>query len=285
MTGSHFLNRTLTLAVLLCMVNPARPGRAQPAPTPSPRPSSAPEADKGKSADKPAPRAAPPARPEAAPRPARPAEKAPEPAGEPSPKKAPAPPPSMTPSAVKPKLHHRHQVGVDIHFGAGYRVISPYGEIWCGERTDDPQQPNKGICDSATPVFMETGLSFGVARVLDLVLDFRFGLIKDKVSNKRPLTLLPGIRLWIDADSAFKIGVGIQLMMDFTKQDSEKQNRPTYGTPKQDSFDVGGRIYAQFQYDFLRYVGIFARISGTVGALRWIRVEIEGSGGVQARFP
>lgn len=280
MSFSRFGKLNLTVAVVVCLLMPSNRAFAQSV-GPAMTPPASPEEEKGKDSRK-------PERPAAAQRHAEsPAPRLPGKANQPAPaeKGTPSPPPSMTPSAVKPKLHHKYQVGVEVHFGGGYRVISPYGEIWCGERTDDPQQPNKNICDSATPGFMETGLSFGLAKVLDLTLDFRFGLLKDKISNRRPLTLYPGVRLWIDAEAAFKIGVGIQLMMDFTKQDGDKQTRPDYGAPKQDSFDVGGRIYGQFQYDFMRYVGIFARVAGTVGALRWIRVELEGSGGVQARFP
>lgn len=189
-------------------------------------------------------------------------------------------PPSMTPSAVKPKLHHFHQVGVELSFGGGYRLIKPYGDPWCGEREDGD---NKTFCDSAVPVFMEAGLSFGILRFMDLIADFRFGLMKDKISDRRPLTLLAGVRFWIDAAKPFKIGVGLQVMMDFTKQNSDSQSQ--YGAPDQDKLDVGGRVYAEFHYDFLRYLGIFGRLGGTLGALRWIRLELEASAGVQARFP
>jgi hypothetical protein len=189
----------------------------------------------------------------------------------------------MTPTAVKRKLHHRYQVGVEISGGGGYRVIKPYGDVWCGGRTGDLDNENKSFCTSASQPFLEAGLSFGLAKILDLVVDFKYGLVKDKVSDRNPLTLLAGVRLWIDPDAKFKIGVGLQLMMDFTKQDSDDQR--LYNPPKEDSFDVGGRIYGQFQYDFMRYLGVFIKIAGTVGALRWVRVEPEGSGGLQARFP
>jgi hypothetical protein len=191
-------------------------------------------------------------------------------------------PEEMTPTARPTPLHHKHQVGVEIGFGWGYRFIKPYGDIWCGERDDGD---NAAFCLSSAPAFMDVGLSFGLTRRIDLITDFRYGLLKDEVSGRNPLMLMAGVRFWIDPDAAFKWAFGLQLMMDFTKQDGEKQQRVDYKAPKQDAFDVGGRFYGEIHYDLLKYVGFYIRLAGTVGALRWLRFELEGLGGVQARFP
>jgi hypothetical protein len=188
----------------------------------------------------------------------------------------------MTPTARKAKLHHRHQVGVAIGFGWGYRFIKPYGDVWCGEREEGD---NAAYCMSAAPAFFDIGLSFGLTRHLDVIADFRYGLTKDDLSDRRPLVLMAGVRLWLDPDAAFKFALGLQLMLDLTKQDSEEQRRVDYGSPEWDDYDVGGRVYGQIQFDLLRYVGFYLRFSGVVGALRWLRLELEGSAGVQARFP
>ncbi len=189
-------------------------------------------------------------------------------------------PEEMTPTAIKPSLMHKHQVGLEIGFGWGYRLIKPYGDIWCGERDGGD---NEAFCSGASPAFMEIGLSFGVLRSMDLIVDFRYGLQKDDISERNPLSLMAGIRLWLNPEDSFKWAVGFQLVMDFTKQDGDNQS--LYNKPKKDSYDFGGRIYGQIQYDFFRYLGVYVKLSAVVGAVRWMRMEIEGLGGVQVRFP
>jgi hypothetical protein len=189
-------------------------------------------------------------------------------------------PEEMTPTAIKPSLMHKHQVGLEVGFGWGYRVIKPYGDIWCGERDGGD---NEAFCSGASPAFMEIGLSFGVLKSMDLIVDFRYGLQKDEVSQRNPLSLMAGIRLWLNPEDSFKWAVGFQLVMDFTKQDGE--NQFLYNKPKKDSYDFGGRIYGQIQYDFFRYLGVYVKLSAVVGAVRWLRMEMEGLGGVQVRFP
>ena len=191
-------------------------------------------------------------------------------------------PAEMTPSARKAALHHKYQVGVEIGFGWGYRFIKPYGDIWCGERDDGD---NAAFCLSPAPAFMNIGLSFGGSRHVDVTADFRYGLIKDRLSERNPLVLAAGARFWIDPNAAFKWAFGLQFFVDMTQQDGDKQKRPDYEAPKQDEIDVGGRFYGEMHYDLLRYVGFYIRLAGVVGALRWLRFELEGVAGVQARFP
>ncbi|MCD6499377.1 MAG: hypothetical protein J7M25_13885 [Deltaproteobacteria bacterium] len=194
-------------------------------------------------------------------------------------------PEALTPTSLKPRLDHAHQGGIEVGIGWGYRVIKPYGDIWCGSRSHDDSSPNDPFCHSAIPLYLDIGGSYGINKTVDVVAHFRYGLLKDSISNHRPLTLLAGVRLWIDSVGNFKFGVGFEAMFDFTKQDGYKQLRPGYGAPKHDAFDVGGRVYGQVQYDFLRYVGLYAQFGGLLGALRWIRLEMEGALGIQARFP
>ena len=192
---------------------------------------------------------------------------------------------ALPPSPLPPRLDHKHQFGLDLGLGLGYRLIKPYGDIWCGQRSNDPDNPNEPFCSSMSPLFLDLGLSFGVTQSVELVAHTRVGLTKDPISERRPISLLGGVRLWVDATGAFKWALGLEAMLDFTKQDGSKQQRPTYGVPKQDSLDVGGRFYGQIQYDFLPYLGLYAQIGGLVGALRWLRVELEGTLGIQGRLP
>jgi hypothetical protein len=187
----------------------------------------------------------------------------------------------MTPKAEKKSWSHRYQVGVDVAVGAGYSFLVTYRDsTWCGER-DGPD--NASFCTGMHPVFLDFGLSFGVLHQLDVLAEFRLGLMDDPVDN-RPLIFMPGLRVWIDPERRFKIGIGFQLVLDFTEQDSDRQQ--TYGPPvKGETLDIGGRIYGQFQYDFYRYFGLFGRIGAMVTARRWVQFNLAGQIGVQARFP
>jgi hypothetical protein len=129
---------------------------------------------------------------------------------------------------------------------------------------------------------MDFGLGFSVLDALEILAEFRLGLMKDTVGN-RPLILMPGLRLWIDPKEPFKIGLALQVVIDLTKQDAPEQqaNLPPNGR----KLDLGARFYAQFQYDFLRYIGIFGRIGLVSTFKKWIGFNLEAHFGVQARFP
>ncbi len=191
----------------------------------------------------------------------------------------------MTPSALAPSLDHRRQFGFDLGLGTGFRIIKPYTDIWCGSRSDDPDNPNDPFCLGMVPLYLDLGLSFGVTKTIDLLAHFRYGLLADSVSERHPIALLAGFRAWIGPSRPFKWSVGFDLFFDFTKQDGPKQELPTYGKPEHDEFDVGGRLVFRFQYDFMRYLGIYAEAAGLAGVLRWLRLELEGTFGIQARLP
>ena len=57
------------------------------------------------------------------------------------------------------------------------------------------------------------------------------------------------------------------------------------GPDKGKSFDVGGRMYVQFHYDFVRWFGLFGRLGVMARTLRWVSMDLDASFGVQARFP
>jgi hypothetical protein len=192
-----------------------------------------------------------------------------------------ATPAEMTPRTQRQSWTHRYQVGIDVAVGAGYSFAVTYRDkTWCGE-TDGAD--NASFCTGMHPVFLDFGLSFGVLDQLDVLAEFRLGLMDDLVKN-RPLIFMPGLRVWIDPHQRFKIGIGFQLVLDFTEQDSDAQQR--LGLPvKGESLDLGGRVYGQFQYDFYRYFGIFARIGAMVTARKWVQFNLAGQFGVQTRFP
>jgi hypothetical protein len=272
--------RTHTLALLFVLVSAGglgwtTPARAAPTPPPAePRPATEGQPPARGQADPatPAPGAGAPGE-----RPA-PADRPPgDPGQDPS-----QTPEQMTPKVKKPKLSHRFQGSVDVAVGVGYSLIVTYRDTtWCGTRESDGD--NASFCSGLYPVFLDIGFAFGVMHQLDVLAEFRVGTFGDLVGNL-PLAFMPGIRVWIDPEEHFKIGIAFQLVVDFTRQTNDDQD--LYGRPiKGESADVGGRIYAQFQYDFLRYVGIFARLGAMCTARRWVQVNLAVQLGVQARFP
>ncbi len=190
-------------------------------------------------------------------------------------------PKEMTPPIKKKNLSHRLQVSVDIAVAVGASFRVTYEDTtWCGK--GDPLMENDSFCTGLAPVSMDFGLGFTVIDALEILAEFRLGLMNDTLGN-RPLMVMPGIRIWLDPKLPFKIGLALQMVIDLTKQDSAEQQ--TALPEKGQDLDLGVRFYAQFQYDFLRYVGIFARI-GLLGTFqKWIGFNLEASLGVQARFP
>lgn len=279
--------RVILGVAVLAVLTAVSPGRA----SASPEAGSSPRTE-------PAREAAPAPAREAAPEPAR--EAAPEPAREAAPGASPGarplaggpPPEDASPSSgatvektsplpKKKSLSHRMQVGVELGVGAGYSFLITYRDsTWCGQLDG---ADNASFCSGLHPVHLDFGLSFGVLDRLDVLAEFRLGLMDDPTNN-RPLMLMPGLRVWIDPELPFKIGVGFQLIVDLTKQSSSEQR--IYGPPvKGETVDLGGRIFGQFQYDFLRYFGIYFKVDASVTARRWLQVNIGGQLGVQARFP
>jgi len=192
-----------------------------------------------------------------------------------------ATPADMTPRLKAENWSHRHQVGIAVAVGAGYSFLVTYRDsTWCGQTDGDD---NASFCTGMHPVHLDFELSYGILNQLDAVAEFRLGLMDDPVGNK-PLIFMPGLRVWIDPQQKFKIGIGFQLVLDFTKQGSDRQDQ--LGMPvKGESMDLGGRVYGQFQYDFNRYVGLYGRIGAMATARRWVQVNLSGQIGVQSRFP
>lgn len=197
-----------------------------------------------------------------------------------------APPAARTPDVMTPKVipksfSHRYQVSLDAAIGLGGSFLITYKDsTWCGTRDGGE---NETFCMGMTPAHVDLGVGFGIVHQLEIMAEFRLGLTRDTVGN-RPFMFMPGLRIWIDAHKQFKVAMALLLVLDFTKQEGSQQS--SYGLPeKGENLDVGGRLYVQLQYDFLRFVGLFGRLGVTTTVLRWVQINLEAQIGVQARFP
>jgi hypothetical protein len=180
----------------------------------------------------------------------------------------PAAPPRALPRLKPPSLVHTMQFGVAVLPGTGYRGILPYEEnVDCG-------QLGKRVCAGRLPFFIDAELSFGVARNWDLLVDLRFGIEPD-FTTTRQFAVAPGFRYWFDPELEAKFFTTLQFVIDATDQQSSmvKNN------------DFGVRNANGFMFEVMSNLGIYLQVGDTFAFRRWLRFEIDGGVGVQARFP
>lgn len=169
-------------------------------------------------------------------------------------------------------LDHRHQTGLSVMPGVGYRVIVPYEEHkTCG---DSSGVDSKAVCTNMAPVFLDVQASFGITSRVDLLLDLRFGLGEDPASSTHQFALAPGFRFWLDQDVNLKFYTTLQALYDSTDY---------HGVVA--TSDFGLRNSNGLMYDFIRNVGVYVQFGESIGLRRWFRIELDVGLGVQLRFP
>jgi hypothetical protein len=193
---------------------------------------------------------------------------------EPAPRAAPAPvaarpdPAKRFPRLKPPSLLHRDQFGLAVMPGSGYRIIAPYKDnVPCG-------QINTRVCAGRIPVFLDAQASFGFAARWDVIVDMRFGLEAD-FSQSHQFAVAPGVRYWVDADQPTKFFATFQGVYDLNPQHE----------PGVKDYDFGVRNANGFMFEVMRNLGFYLQFGETVGLVRWLRFEVDGGIGVQARFP
>jgi hypothetical protein len=178
-------------------------------------------------------------------------------------------------AAARPpvQLDHRHQTGLSLMPGLGYRVIVPYKENKpCGDSSRDA---SKRVCTNAVPFFLDLQLSFGISRRIDLLTDLRFGLGEDPAAKgAHQFAVAPGFRVWLDQDVPVKFYTTVQLLWDSTDH---------FGVVARHDFGV--RNANGVMYDVIRNVGFFFQFGESFGFRRWFRIELDAGLGVQVRFP
>jgi hypothetical protein len=197
---------------------------------------------------------------------------APEPAAPSQPADLPPPsvsrPPKQFPKLRQASLLHKYQLGIAVLPGVGYRGIFPYQEgVNCG-------QPDKRVCTEVLPFFLDVQPSFGFAEHWDVLVDLRVGIGTD-FNSKHQFAIAPGFRYWVDPELAFKFYATIQGVFDATAQPD----------PQLKGMDFGVRNSNGFMFELMRNFGFYIQFGETLGFVRWLRFEIDGGLGVQARIP
>lgn len=172
------------------------------------------------------------------------------------------------PKLSRPSLNHHLQFGFAVLPGTGYRTIFPYDEnAQCG-------QAGKTVCTSAVPFFLDVQPSFGITTRWDVLVDLRFGIAQD-FTRSRQFAVAPGFRYWVDAEFPVKFFATVQVALDTT---------PQHSTLIKDN-DVAFRNSNGFMFEVMRNLGIYLQFGETIGFRRWLRFEIDGGLGIQARVP
>jgi hypothetical protein len=172
------------------------------------------------------------------------------------------------PRIKAPPLFHLDQFGLSVLPGTGYRIIAPYKDgVSCG------QQDNR-VCTGSIPFFVEAQPSFGFARHWDVIVDLRFGVAAD-FNGSHDFAVAPGIRYWVDADLPTKFFATFQGVYDLNPQHD----------PGVKDYDFGVRNANGFMLEVMRNLGFYLQFGETLGLVRWLRFEVDGGIGVQARFP
>ena len=152
--------------------------------------------------------------------------------------------------------------------GSGYRIIAPYQDkVPCG-------QQNRRVCTGWIPFFIEVQPSFGISRHWDALVDLRFGVVAD-FSQSHQFAVAPGFRYWVDPDLDLKFFATFQGVYDVNPQHD----------PGTKDYDFGVRNANGVMVEVMRNLGFYLQFGETVGFVRWLRVEVDGGIGVQARFP
>jgi hypothetical protein len=172
------------------------------------------------------------------------------------------------PRLQPPSLLHKDQFGIALLPGSGFRIIAPYKEgISCG-------QLQNRVCTGRIPFFIDAQPSFGFARHWDVIVDLRFGVEAD-FNGSHDFSVAPGVRYWVDPELATKFFATIQGVYDLNPQHD----------PRVKDYDFGVRNANGFMFEVMRNLGFYLQFGETVGFVRWLRFEVDGGVGVQARFP
>lgn len=177
-------------------------------------------------------------------------------------------------TAVADDLSHKGQFGVHVQPGVGYRVLFPYNEEYCGEA-------DKSVCTGRAPFFLDIGASYAPVPKIELLAEIRLGVEKDfsggGSEGPRPFAYALGLRLFVDGGGKAKFFSSIEGVIETT--DYSKTAGVDGGT------DYGLRNVNGFQIDFSDALGLYFHFGETVTFVNWLRFELHGGIGLQARFP
>jgi hypothetical protein len=171
---------------------------------------------------------------------------------------------------------HTGQFGLRIGLGVPFKMNFRYTDSPpCG--TSTMGEP-KNVCPVSSPVALDFALSYGVTSALEPFIWYRNGLAQERDTNTEAVSILgAGARIYTSA-SVFKFFLqpAVAVEIEGAVIDTLGFNYDT---------DFIAQLLFGGQYDFARYIGAYAALGPSVSFLRSLSLGLEGTFGVQGRFP
>jgi hypothetical protein len=182
-------------------------------------------------------------------------------------------------TAVAEDFSHKGQFGVHVQPGTGYRVLFPYNEEYCGQTDDNGGA--KSVCTGRSPFFLDLGVTYSPVPYLALLAEIRLGLERDfeglaGQEGPRPMGYALGVRYFADDGGKAKFFSSFAGVIETTDYEA---------TAGLSGTDYGVRNVNGLQIDFSNALGFYAHFGLTLGFVNWLRFELHGGIGLQARFP
>lgn len=195
--------------------------------------------------------------------------------------------PSTASAAEDAKLlrNHDKQGFVNVAFGTGFYLVAPKEKNdplrACETKDANGENGYEGepVCTGRSSMHLEFLGGYGVLPRFEVFAIFRLGLEAPAPGRPQPRQLGAGVKVYSPADGLFKIGIGVAPLFDFSK----------HATPGHASVDFGYdfviHVPIQFQFDIVRWVGVYAELAPNISFVAEVRFEICAGIGVQGRFP
>jgi hypothetical protein len=180
---------------------------------------------------------------------------------------------------------HAKQGFVNVAFGTGFYLVAPKDKNdplrSCDTRTENGENGYEGepVCVGRSAMHLEFLGGYGVLPRFEVFAIFRLGVEPAAPGRISERQLGAGVKIYSPADGLFKIGIGIAPLFDFSKHASPGHAHVDAG------YDFVIHVPIQFQFDIVRWVGVYAEIAPNISFITEFRLDISAGIGVQGRFP
>jgi hypothetical protein len=184
---------------------------------------------------------------------------------------------------------HIGQFGVRVDMVAGYRMIFRYDDSpFCTEpeNLNEPFTDQQKVCGHGAPLAMDVAVSFAPLDSIELFAWGRFGLTRETQTDTDAVTAFgAGLRIYTMSEAKLKIFVQPAVGMSFEGGGDNPVWQSYPGFKPSYKSDLLFQLAVGPQYDFNRYFGLYASGGLTVGVLRALSANLEGTLGLQGRLP
>lgn len=174
-------------------------------------------------------------------------------------------------------LNHQEQFGLRLGLTLPFKVNFRYDDSPpCATR--NPTEEKK-VCPVGAPLALDIAASYALTGSIEPFVWGRIGLGDETETSTSAAAIVgAGLRLYTRNTARFKIFLQPAVAAEF--------EGPTVAIPGRNwETDFLAQVHIGGQYDFMRHVGAFVSLGPSVAVVRAMSLGIEGSVGVQARYP